>query len=353
MRLVIAGFALVAASGGTLLAKDAADYPLRVSIAETRSDKGHFSVSGSGRGNVHTGDMARGFDYVYSCGHPFNATQGTALYPAKWKKEDSRIAILTPRIGDPKKQDECELKVTMVDAVYGVSGDGHAITYSRDQWNKAVLDRHMLAEHNHPTDTDPAHYPLLVTILDVQWQDNPLSGGVIGTGRGNMHNGAGTIAYDFAALCPVRFNISPAGQAYQARLMDAETRLLVLSHTPGDPDRTCVFKTESHSTQVYLRNNVTGVVSAVSREEFKQRTAGASPLSPTGTPAAAKAVSLARLTNSDVIAMTRARMSTEIIVAKMNGADCDFDTSPGSLRQLKAAHVPDAIVVEMIKRSSK
>ena len=52
-------------------------------------------------------------------------------------------------------------------------------------------------------------------------------------------------------------------------------------------------------------------------------------------------------------AMVESGLSTDVILAKISSSQCQFDTSPEGLRALKAAHVPDAIVIEMVKRSGR
>ena len=49
------------------------------------------------------------------------------------------------------------------------------------------------------------------------------------------------------------------------------------------------------------------------------------------------------LINSDVIALTKDGLSSEIIVAKIKSSITKFDTSGEALRDLKAANVPDSV----------
>ncbi len=55
------------------------------------------------------------------------------------------------------------------------------------------------------------------------------------------------------------------------------------------------------------------------------------------------------LTNSDVLAMVKAGIGAEIIVAKIKNSTCSFDTSPAALKQLKDASVPDSVVLTMVQ----
>ena len=54
------------------------------------------------------------------------------------------------------------------------------------------------------------------------------------------------------------------------------------------------------------------------------------------------------LTNADVLKMVEARIAPEVIVEKIKGSPCDFDTSPEALRGLKEAGVPDALLLLMV-----
>lgn len=54
------------------------------------------------------------------------------------------------------------------------------------------------------------------------------------------------------------------------------------------------------------------------------------------------------LTNADVLSMFEAKLATEVIVEKIKASPCDFDVSPGALRGLKEAGVPDALLLLMV-----
>ena len=80
--------------------------------------------------------------------------------------------------------------VEATEVVVGAEASGRLVTYTAAQWANIVVARKTLAQEIRPTDTDPAHYPLLVTILEAQWQaGHPEVGGVTGKGRGNIRNG--------------------------------------------------------------------------------------------------------------------------------------------------------------------
>ncbi|HEY0077763.1 MAG TPA: hypothetical protein VGB73_03885 [Pyrinomonadaceae bacterium] len=56
----------------------------------------------------------------------------------------------------------------------------------------------------------------------------------------------------------------------------------------------------------------------------------------------------APLTNRDISEMARAKLETEIIVAKIKASTGRFDTSPAALQQLKSEGVPDAVLLAMV-----
>jgi hypothetical protein len=58
--------------------------------------------------------------------------------------------------------------------------------------------------------------------------------------------------------------------------------------------------------------------------------------------------SAAALTDQDVLEMVKARLTTEIIIAKIKASICNFDTSPAELQRLKTETVTDEIIVAMI-----
>jgi S1-C subfamily serine protease len=60
----------------------------------------------------------------------------------------------------------------------------------------------------------------------------------------------------------------------------------------------------------------------------------------------------APLTNQDVLDLLKAGLSPALVTAKISGAVTRFDTSPAALQQLKAASVPDDVLMVMIQASS-
>jgi hypothetical protein len=55
------------------------------------------------------------------------------------------------------------------------------------------------------------------------------------------------------------------------------------------------------------------------------------------------------LTNKDVVDMIKAGLAADIIVAKIKSSETNFDTSPAALAELKAANVPDSVMLAMVK----
>jgi hypothetical protein len=56
----------------------------------------------------------------------------------------------------------------------------------------------------------------------------------------------------------------------------------------------------------------------------------------------------AELTNKDVMDMLKAGLTTEIVVAKIKATSGNFDTSAATLAELKAANVPDSVIMAMV-----
>jgi|SRR5579872_1400986 len=59
------------------------------------------------------------------------------------------------------------------------------------------------------------------------------------------------------------------------------------------------------------------------------------------------------LSNKDVVEMLQAGITPEIVIAKIGSSKCDFDTSPVTLKELKIANVPDAVILAMVKAPPK
>jgi hypothetical protein len=55
------------------------------------------------------------------------------------------------------------------------------------------------------------------------------------------------------------------------------------------------------------------------------------------------------LTNKDIVDMMKAGLTADVIVAKIKSSETNFDTSPAALAELKAADVPDSVMLAMVK----
>src|SRR5688500_16063695 len=55
------------------------------------------------------------------------------------------------------------------------------------------------------------------------------------------------------------------------------------------------------------------------------------------------------LTNKDVVEMMKAGLAADIVLAKIKSSETNFDTSPAALAELKAANVPDNVILAMVK----
>ncbi|HEX8491815.1 MAG TPA: hypothetical protein VF658_03150 [Pyrinomonadaceae bacterium] len=54
------------------------------------------------------------------------------------------------------------------------------------------------------------------------------------------------------------------------------------------------------------------------------------------------------LSNRDVLELVKSNLATDVIVAKIKASDCDFDTTPAALQQMKTDGVPDAVLLAMV-----
>jgi hypothetical protein len=59
------------------------------------------------------------------------------------------------------------------------------------------------------------------------------------------------------------------------------------------------------------------------------------------------------LNNQDVLAMLKANLAVEIVIAKIKASDCNFDTSPETLKKFQADGVPGEVIMAMIVAAKK
>lgn len=57
----------------------------------------------------------------------------------------------------------------------------------------------------------------------------------------------------------------------------------------------------------------------------------------------------APLSNKDVVEMVKMGLSADVIVAKIKSSVSNFDTNPAALQELKAAEVPDTVILAMVQ----
>jgi hypothetical protein len=68
---------------------------------------------------------------------------------------------------------------------------------------------------------------------------------------------------------------------------------------------------------------------------------------------ASSPVSVAKLSNNDILDMVKVGLPEEIVVAKLQGSPSNFDTSPAALSALKTSQVPNAVILAMVKKSNQ
>jgi hypothetical protein len=121
----------------------------------------------------------------------------------------------------------------------------------------------------HPTDTDPAHYPLKVVIFDSEWQKATF--GFSGSGRGNIHDGDRVNAVLFSASCPDRA-ATDGKMSLAGRWVDTNSRLLVLTHLVGDSTivHQCEMKTDV-KPYVFWRDSSSGNITTLTQDQLKDR----------------------------------------------------------------------------------
>ncbi len=69
---------------------------------------------------------------------------------------------------------------------------------------------------------------------------------------------------------------------------------------------------------------------------------------PSGQQQSQQPLAAAPLTNADVLKMVEARIAPEVVAEKVRASPCDFDTSPGALKALKEAGVPNTLLLVMV-----
>jgi hypothetical protein len=264
-----------------------ADYPLRIFVVQTTWNHKQVvrngtienqGATGEGHGNIQEGNLVTGFDYTFSCSDQFNASTGDPSnpltgYQGRWKKQGTRLAILVVEIGNPKHRSECELKTSLVDVIYSISPERQLVSYTRQQYDEAMAWRKASAAMTHPADTDPAHFPLKVWLLEALWQ-NHRGGGVMGEGRGNVHNGDSVMAFSFTApRCVGTLSAESGRNAYLGKWLEEPARLLLLLHTIGGTETSlqCELQTKVQPNNVFVKNAANGVIQTLTQDQNRAR----------------------------------------------------------------------------------
>jgi hypothetical protein len=226
-----------------------------------------------------------------------------------------------------------------------------------EQWKNLRDTTRALERAMHPADISTSHYPLRVELLEMNWTPFETFGisprGFSSIGRGNIYSRNKGTGFDFTAVCPGPLQTSTPGDFYLGRWQADGARLLVLSTRIGDSKsvQVCELKTSMRSGGIYEKSRSTGNVTLHLQDNGLVRNPVDLPIeenSPTQNTLPPQQVS-PKLTNSDVIAMVGSGISLEVIIAKIRASQCSFDTSPPELKALKDAHVPDQVVIEMVK----
>ncbi|HEY0703673.1 MAG TPA: SH3 domain-containing protein [Candidatus Acidoferrales bacterium] len=101
--------------------------------------------------------------------------------------------------------------------------------------------------------------------------------------------------------------------------------------------------------QILTLDGKTGWVRAGDITGGPSATPSATPFGLTNAQVAAQHPVLVPMNNKNVIAMQAMKMSPEVIIAKINASPTSFDTTAYGLQKLKAAGVPDKIIVAMVQ----
>lgn len=244
------------------------DYPLRVHIFGVHwGGSNYWGYRGYGRGNLTDGNETHAMEYTFEClEHPMTS-DGPEDYAAKWKKPGQTIELLMGEVGSQKTH-TCEMKVTLREYVFE-RHNGVLYTISLADYQRQLANRAARQADLAPADRDAAHYPLKLTILNLNWTER--EGGMhSGMGQGNLFTDKGVAAIDFSIDCPVNITTNAEGRFYRAQWETEGQTMNLLLHKIGDPSQAavCRLKTIVHD-DVYVRQS-TGVLKAVSQDAYKQ-----------------------------------------------------------------------------------
>ncbi len=108
-------------------AKDLSDYPLKVEILANHWDRyrprpvrdpAWWVYRVSGQGNIIDGGAVRAFDFKYQDAQVARHTLANQSYPARWKKPQRELEVLTPDVGHEGKYIAFEMDTTVLEGVY-------------------------------------------------------------------------------------------------------------------------------------------------------------------------------------------------------------------------------------------
>jgi hypothetical protein len=265
--LFVLGLLVAAVAAPAFAAPNPADYPLRVHIFTTSWNGSIYNgYHGFGRANLTDGADTHAMEYTFECNEHFMISDSGEASAAKWKKPGQAIEMLVGEIGSNKLH-TCQLKVEMKDTVYA-RRNGLLEVLSQEDYKAREANREQHNAAIAPVDADPAHYPLQLAVLDMDWGE-AMGGIVRGSGHANVRSGSEISSMDFVAECPVKFKATPDGRYFYAKWTREGSDMQILMHKLGDPTQaaTCNLKTSVH-TDVYVMQSA-GVLKAVSQEKYK------------------------------------------------------------------------------------
>jgi hypothetical protein len=253
------------------------DYPLRVHIYHEHWGTEYYGggwgyyptgYHGYGEANLIDGNQVNGMKFTFECSDHFTHSDGGTAYPARWKKQGRELELIAQIVGSDSIH-KCIMKTTVLDYIYS-RHDGELVTLTQEQFQRLQAKA---AEHDAslaPKDTDVSHYPLKLTILNVNWQGRT-SGIWSGMGQGNVATPSGLQAVDFSISCISEIPVNPVGRYYRGKWLQADStsKMTLLLHKMSDPTvaATCDLNTVVHS-DVYIRRS-TGDLQAVSPQDYK------------------------------------------------------------------------------------
>jgi hypothetical protein len=247
-------------------APDPASYPLRVQVMRANWHHTAWGTTGYGKANLQQNDQVQGLDYTFECPEPFLPSDGGDRYMAKWKNVGSKLAILTHPVGNPNKHSECDLKVEIHPYAFKIM-NGQLVTVTAQQMNQQKDAHVVMQQAPSPIDTDPAHYPLKVTMLSVEWGPKTASG-YLGAGKGNVRDGDKINAVDFSAKCPAKLLPTVEGHHLKGVWDIPNAKILVITHRVGDVSivHQCQFDV-TVKPDVYIKQP-SGAIAAITQTEY-------------------------------------------------------------------------------------